>query len=248
MASPPGKVFISHASSDAAIARRVCDELERDGQACWIAPRDVTPGEPYAAEIVRAVQACGVFLILYSEKSNRSDMVMRELELASSQHKRLLPVKLDTSAPSEEMRFFLGREHWLDASGAGRDVVLDTLAQFILQPARVVPSGEAWRPATNTGRAGNFGERERERRRKAKKHAVIATVIVSLVVIIGGINAARLNPGTGSLRTFGLGLGVVSKTSVERRYESYVSWYVPIALIGVLYAGARWWMVRKAER
>lgn len=48
-------VFISYASQDAAVAKAACRALEQAGVACWIAPRDVTPGTFYADEIVHAL-------------------------------------------------------------------------------------------------------------------------------------------------------------------------------------------------
>jgi hypothetical protein len=37
-----------------------CGALERSGQTCWIAPRDVAAGEFYADAIVRAIDAAAV--------------------------------------------------------------------------------------------------------------------------------------------------------------------------------------------
>jgi hypothetical protein len=54
--------FISYASQDKAVADAVCAALESAGVACWIAPRDVTPGAFYAESIVHAIDSakcCG---------------------------------------------------------------------------------------------------------------------------------------------------------------------------------------------
>jgi TIR domain len=50
-------VFVSYASQDAAVANSVVEALESQGIRCWIAPRDVTPGEFYADAIVHALPA-----------------------------------------------------------------------------------------------------------------------------------------------------------------------------------------------
>jgi hypothetical protein len=52
--------FVSYGSQDAEVANAVVAALERDGLKCWIAPRDVTPGEFYADAIVRALNAAQV--------------------------------------------------------------------------------------------------------------------------------------------------------------------------------------------
>jgi hypothetical protein len=51
------EVFVSYASQDVAVADAVVTAMERQGLKCWIAPRDVTPGEFYAGAIVHAIDA-----------------------------------------------------------------------------------------------------------------------------------------------------------------------------------------------
>jgi hypothetical protein len=65
-------VFISYASPDRSVADGVCGALERAGMACWIAPRDVTPGEFYAEAIVRAIDAAKVMVLVLSQDAAAS--------------------------------------------------------------------------------------------------------------------------------------------------------------------------------
>jgi hypothetical protein len=62
-------VFISYASQDKALADTVCESLERAGVACWIAPRDVTPGEFHADAIVGAINATRVVVLVLTDES-----------------------------------------------------------------------------------------------------------------------------------------------------------------------------------
>jgi hypothetical protein len=48
-------VFISHSTKDKEIAAEICAALEADGISCWIAPRDIKPGEEWPVAIVKAV-------------------------------------------------------------------------------------------------------------------------------------------------------------------------------------------------
>jgi len=48
------KVFISYAQADKATAEQVCCALEAAGVACWIAPRNISPGADYALAWQRA--------------------------------------------------------------------------------------------------------------------------------------------------------------------------------------------------
>src|SRR5262249_44295636 len=51
--SPNVAAFISHAKDDQKRAREIATSLEERGLKCWIAPRDVRPGQSYGDEIIR---------------------------------------------------------------------------------------------------------------------------------------------------------------------------------------------------
>jgi TPR repeat protein len=110
-------VFLSYATPDRVQADAAVVAVEALGVRAWYAPRDVVPGAPYATAISDAVETCGLLVVLISSASNASAMVHRELELAASARRPVLPVRIEDVAPSKEMRFYLGREHWLDVQG-----------------------------------------------------------------------------------------------------------------------------------
>src|SRR5712675_1952264 len=80
-------VFVSHASQDAAVANAVVENLEQHGISCWIAPRNVTPGSPYADEIVGAINDAKVLVLVLSENAVASAHVGREVERAASKRR-----------------------------------------------------------------------------------------------------------------------------------------------------------------
>ena len=49
--------FISHSASDESTATWWCQALEREGLACWVAPRDIPAGADWAAEIIEGLNA-----------------------------------------------------------------------------------------------------------------------------------------------------------------------------------------------
>lgn len=107
--------FISHASPDAQIALQICEYLENQGIPCWIAPRDVTPGLNYGAEIIKGVQECKVLVLVLSEHANDSNFVKREVERAVSAGKPVLPIRVREVAPSQALELFVSGSHWIDA-------------------------------------------------------------------------------------------------------------------------------------
>ncbi len=40
----PKQVFISYSTADTTITEQIRDQLETQGIACWMAPRDIAPG------------------------------------------------------------------------------------------------------------------------------------------------------------------------------------------------------------
>ena len=97
-------VFISYASKNKQLADALCHTLEQHRISCWIAPRDVLPGEPYAREIIRGIRDCQIIVLIYTNDSNASEHVLNEIdkELArrdSWQGKRLGSMPAGGAAP-----------------------------------------------------------------------------------------------------------------------------------------------------
>ncbi len=88
-------VFISHSSEDAAVADKVCRALESDGLATWICSRDIQPGQTWAGAISDGLERSGALVLLFTANANRSDHVLREVDLAVKQKVPILPVRLD---------------------------------------------------------------------------------------------------------------------------------------------------------
>src|SRR3984957_18635432 len=115
------KVFLSYASQDAAIANALCDALEAAGIPCWIAPRDVRPGDFYADAIVQAITQCPAFVLILSQAAIDSPHVLREVERASSKRRPIVTFRIDTAPLPPGLEYFLSASQWLDASGGPPD-------------------------------------------------------------------------------------------------------------------------------
>ena len=96
-------VFISYASQDVAVAAAAVEALERHGIKCWIAPRDVVPGEFYAGAIVHAIDAAKVIVLVLSENAATSQHVLREVERASSKRHPVVAFRIDRAPLPAEL-------------------------------------------------------------------------------------------------------------------------------------------------
>src|SRR6478672_12554051 len=108
-------VFISHSSNNQTVANAVCAALESIGVRCWIAPRDVLPGRSYSGEITRAIQQSRAFVLIFSEHSNNSEQVLREVQLAANSRLHIVQLRIDAVVPSDDLEYYLSGPHWLDA-------------------------------------------------------------------------------------------------------------------------------------
>jgi ABC-type amino acid transport substrate-binding protein len=109
------EVFISYCSEDKAVADAVCAGLEAGKARCWIAPRDVAPGENWAGSIIRGITEAKVMVVIFSAHTNRSRHVMNEIERAVSHGVTIIPFRIEAVPPSEDLELFISSCHWLDA-------------------------------------------------------------------------------------------------------------------------------------
>ncbi len=108
-------VFISYSHTDKPTADAACATLESRGIRCWIAPRDVLPGDEYASALVGAIHSSRLLVLVFSSGANQSPQVLREVERAVSKGLPILPLRIEDVAPSAAMEYYISSRHWLDA-------------------------------------------------------------------------------------------------------------------------------------
>lgn len=114
------EVFISYASKEIKIAEDVCKYLEQRGTTCWIAPRDILPGTEYGESIIEGIENSKVLVLIYSENSNNSQHVLREVERAVAKNVPIIAYKINNATPCKSMEYFLLTNQWLDATTKGK--------------------------------------------------------------------------------------------------------------------------------
>ena len=130
-ASGSPDVFLSYASQDAAVANTVVAVLESQGIRCWIAPRDVTPGEFYAGSIVHAIDAAKAIVLILSGNAASSPHVVREVERAASKRHPVITLRLDQAPLPADLEYFLNMSQWLDASGGDTNRAMPKLVAAV---------------------------------------------------------------------------------------------------------------------
>jgi pSer/pThr/pTyr-binding forkhead associated (FHA) protein len=133
-------VFISHSSVDKQMADTVCEFLESKGISCWIAPRNILPGEEWGDSILRGIQGCRVMVLIFSKIANDSGPVRSEVDRAVNGRKILIPFRIENVSPTGAMEFHIGRRHWLEAYAPPIERHLDLLARALKDI--LTPGGE----------------------------------------------------------------------------------------------------------
>lgn len=106
-------VFISYSSKEKDVAGVICNYLESNGVKCWIAPRDIKPGETYSKAITQGIKMCSTFLLLVTNHSIRSNHVCSETDLAFNNDSRMIPFFVENVELGEDMTYYLSRKQWI---------------------------------------------------------------------------------------------------------------------------------------
>lgn len=125
------QVFISYCTEDAPVAEAVCGALEQSGIKCWMAPRDVQPGENWGRSIIKAIAGSKLMVLVFSGHTNTSRHVNNEIERAVSHRITILPFRIEKVQPSEDLELFISSCHWLDAYTPPLDAKISQLVSAV---------------------------------------------------------------------------------------------------------------------
>jgi TolB-like protein/tetratricopeptide (TPR) repeat protein len=171
------QVFISHASQDATLANAVVEALEHYGIGCWIAPRNIIPGAPYAEGIIYAINECDVMLLLLSASAIASSHVRKEVERASSKRRTIITVRIDSASLTASLEYFLSESQWVDFVAPGDRAAIGHLVDAI-RARLLMPPGAA------SGEASGFATPLTLARSSWPKTRVVGFA-VSLLLMVG---------------------------------------------------------------
>ncbi len=144
-------VFISYTTPDLAKAEDLVAYLENHGINCFIAPRDVTIGKPYASCLMQAMDEASVIVLICSEAINDSVHVLNEVETIVKKRKSIIPFVIENFTMSDELCYYLSRTQHIvaypDAPSAYYGRLLTAITPYL--PEREEPK-PAPKPAEPT--------------------------------------------------------------------------------------------------
>ena len=108
-------VFISYSSKDFDSAYAVKMMLQQNGIECWMAPESIPMGGDYSSAIPNAVEKCDLFLLMLSINSQESNWVPKELDLAITYNKQIIPFQIEKGNLTKPFNFRLTNVQRIEA-------------------------------------------------------------------------------------------------------------------------------------
>ena len=102
-----GYAFISYSTANQSAADSVRKLLEGNGVSTWMAPYNIPAGCEYAEVICDALSGCSCIVLILTDKSQSSVWVKKEINLAVSDGKTIIPIKLEDIVLNSSMRLYL---------------------------------------------------------------------------------------------------------------------------------------------
>lgn len=90
-------IFISYSHSDLTVVLWLREELKRRGYLVWLDSNSIKVGQIWREEIVEGIETSDYFMIILSARSIKSTNVVKELSLAESCGKIILPVLIENN-------------------------------------------------------------------------------------------------------------------------------------------------------
>jgi hypothetical protein len=131
------KVFVSYSSKDIKWASLLKQLLADVHASVYVAEFDLEARDVISDEVSKNIKNCDLFILLWSGKSRKSSYVEKEIFLAKSEHKKILPIVLQNNLP---LPTILGDLKPLDVNkDADVDLVgLKNMLQLLLRKKQLV--------------------------------------------------------------------------------------------------------------
>ncbi len=129
----PGRVdvMISYARADEAQVFPWVQRLRQAGAAVWIDQGGIDGALLWGAEIVSAIERCTVFMLMISPRSIGSRNVWKEVHLADSAAKPILPLILEQTPIPTELAYALAGVQFLELQAHSEDDVMEAILRSL---------------------------------------------------------------------------------------------------------------------
>ena len=173
-------IFISYSSKDQEIAETICQALEARGYNCWIACRDVHPGENFQEAIVQALRSARAMLLVFTSNANNSEEIKKELVLAGRHHVTVVPVRVEDVVPNDAFSYEFATRQWVDLFKDWEREIEQLVAQLghLLQTVK---------PSEGLAAMANPLSPRRAVKRSSNQLLIAGAALVAMVLFAGAV-------------------------------------------------------------
>ncbi|MEM9739894.1 MAG: toll/interleukin-1 receptor domain-containing protein [Pseudomonadota bacterium] len=105
-------IFISYRRTDQMVARALVEQLEARGVAVWW-DQKIEGGEDWRDAIVAGLESAQALVILFSDECNDSKQLKKEMAIADTLDKLVIPVLIEDTKPKGHFLYELAARNWI---------------------------------------------------------------------------------------------------------------------------------------
>ena len=114
-------IFISYSTKDKSKVSDIINAFKQQGYKVWIDKEGIRGGDPsFKSTLVKAIEQSKIVVFFSSSNSNSSKWTEKEIGIAISKNKYIIPVKLDESLYANSVQFDLINYDFIDFTSCTR--------------------------------------------------------------------------------------------------------------------------------
>lgn len=117
-------IFISYSRKDIQTVGLFCKEMDNLGIPYWLDVTDTHTGSNFKEVLVDAIDNSKIVVFFSSKDSNQSPFVIKEIGLAVSAQKHIIPIHIDNTPYAKSIRFDLSDIDWIEYNPAHTESIM----------------------------------------------------------------------------------------------------------------------------
>ena len=126
-------IFISYSRRDENFATQLKDQLRSSGFDIWIDREGISGGSAWQTAISKAIRECNTLVVVLSPDSVASEYVTKEITLADTHNKKIIPIMCRTCELTENVELALAGLHYIDFPQLGYENAFNQLVHALGQ-------------------------------------------------------------------------------------------------------------------
>lgn len=126
-----GKIFISYSRKDKEAIKGYLNLFSANDLDVWIDQSGINASTEWAEQIVSAITDCDVFILFLSKTSVESENVRKEIGVATTLGKKVLPLKIEDVDIPPSMLYHLNSIHFLEVNSISQEQLVSHVVKAI---------------------------------------------------------------------------------------------------------------------